>query len=75
METNSPDHIFAGLGPLVLANLPHCQSVQWFGMQKTDKNIYKFKKQKKVLPWQSLLGVKGLKVLFKVLLHPQLKHA
>ena len=31
VETNSPDHIFAGLGPLVLANLPQCQSLKWCG--------------------------------------------
>ena len=48
VETNSPDHIFAGLHPLVWANLAHCQSVRWCGMQSTDKNICKFMKQKKV---------------------------
>ena len=49
VETNSPDRIFGGLG-LVLANLQHCQSVRWCGMQSTDKNIYKSMKQKKELP-------------------------
>ena len=28
------------------------QSVQWYGKQRTHKNIYKSKKRKKVLPWQ-----------------------
>ena len=28
-------------------------------MQSTDKNIYRTMKQKKVLLWQSLMGVKG----------------
>ena len=31
------------------------QSVQWFEMQRTHKNIYKSKKQKKSLPWKHLL--------------------
>ena len=31
------------------------QSVQGYRKQRTHKNIYKSKKQKKVLPWQHLL--------------------
>ena len=39
------------------------QSVQGYGKQRTHKNIYKSKKQKKVLPWQHLLPVIVIKLI------------
>ena len=36
------------------------QSLQWYGMQRTHKNIYKSKKQKKVFLWQHLLQRQNL---------------